>query len=73
MSSVPPNLRTWKRMVRQNCMDEQTMHTQVTGKRSSETGTDLVALSSKKPHVLSEEGSPLNEMAEVVKQPCQTQ
>lgn len=73
MSSVPPNLRTWKRMVRQNCMDEQTMHTQVTGKRSSETGTDLVALSSKKPHVLSEEGSPLNEMAEVVKQPRQMQ
>nr|POE83016.1 hypothetical protein CFP56_42959 [Quercus suber] len=42
LSLVPPNLRTWKRMVRQNCMDEQTMHAQVTGKRSSEIDTELV-------------------------------
>ena len=73
MSSVPPNLRTWKRMVRQNCMDEQTMHAQVTGKRSSEIGTDLVAPSSKKSHVLPEEGPLLYEMAEAVKQPRQMQ
>ena len=60
-------------MVRQNCMDEQTMHAQVTGKRSSETGTDLIAPSSKKSHVLPEEGPLLNEMAEAVKQPRQMQ
>ena len=72
-SLVPSNLRTWKRKVRQNCMEEQTMHAQVTGKRSSETDTDLVAPSSKKSHVLSEEETPFIELAEAVKQPRQMQ
>nr|POF08295.1 hypothetical protein CFP56_69830 [Quercus suber] len=43
MSMVQPNLRTWKRMVCQNCMAEQTMHAQATGKHSSGTDTELVA------------------------------
>lgn len=60
-------------MVRQNCMADQTMHAQATGKRLSGTEEEFGVPSRKKPHVLSEKGSSLNEMAEVVKQPRQTQ